>query len=381
MGIVSQRQTTKIAFTLGDNTWTVEKDASVAVSADYGAFSDIGGSTLVNHGLIFSGWSGGSQACVTFLGDNATIVNKAGASIVGYEGGVVVNGNHVSVTNNGSMTGADEFGFLFGNLSQHVVLDNKGDIYGGDRGVWILTALDGGTIHNSGTIRSASVGVGVTSQPGLTTTIVNEAGGLIRGSDKAIEVNFGALSLDNRGTLAGDLDCNESANDTVVNSGKIKGTVSLGGGNDTFNGKGGTSGAVFGEDGNDKLTGGKKGDTLDGGFGNDKLTGHGGKDHFVFDETLDPALNLDRITDFAPGTDRIVLDKSVFVHAGGLGTLAGKAFHVGTHAGDHSDRIIYDDATGKLFYDDDGKNGVNQIQFAKLDKGLHLHATDFLVIA
>ncbi len=379
MGIVSQNQATKITFTVGDNNWTVQADVAVAVAGDYAALSDINGSKLVNHGILFSDFS--LAVCVRFLGGNATIINDAGASIIGENGGITVNGSGATITNRGSVIGAAEFGVLFGSSSDNVVLNNKGDIYGGTRGVFVLSVVDGGTIDNSGVIRSDGIGIKVSSQTGLTTTVVNEAGGVIRGGDASVSVAFGALSLDNRGILTGDVVCTETAADVIANSGKIKGAVFLGNGNDTFNGKGGTSGKVFGENGNDKLTGGKKADTLDGGSGNDKLTGGAGKDHFVFDETLDPALNVDKITDVKPGTDKILLDDDIFVHVGALGTLAGKAFHVGTHAGDHSDRIIYDDATGKLFYDDDGKNGVNQIQFAKLDKGLHLHATDFLVIA
>ena len=51
-----------------------------------------------------------------------------------------------------------------------------------------------------------------------------------------------------------------------------------------------------------------------------------------------------------------------------------------TAAQDASDRIIYDTATGDLYYDSDGINGAAAIKFATLDNiPLNLSAGDFLV--
>src|SRR3954447_16292212 len=63
-----------------------------------------------------------------------------------------------------------------------------------------------------------------------------------------------------------------SGADTMINDGTIQGDVQLGGGNDSFDGHAGTlSGAVYGVDGDDVLTGGGGGDTLDGGAGDDVI--------------------------------------------------------------------------------------------------------------
>jgi Ca2+-binding RTX toxin-like protein len=59
----------------------------------------------------------------------------------------------------------------------------------------------------------------------------------------------------------------------------------------------------------------------------------------------------------------------------------GSEFHKGSAAHDGNDYIIYDKTTGNLYYDDDGTAGDPEVQFAKLDKGLHLHASDFIVFA
>src|SRR3954451_8647787 len=67
--------------------------------------------------------------------------------------------------------------------------------------------------------------------------------------------------------------------DTMINDGTIEGDVQLGGGNDSFDSHAGTvSGAVYGFDGDDTLTGGSANDTLDGGAGDDVLDGGSGAD-------------------------------------------------------------------------------------------------------
>ena len=49
-------------------------------------------------------------------------------------------------------------------------------------------------------------------------------------------------------------------------------------------------------------------------------------------------------------------------------------------AGDATDRIIYDSATGALNYDADGLGGADAVQFAKLQTGLSLTNADFFII-
>lgn len=139
-------------------------------------------------------------------------------------------------------------------------------------------------------------------------------------------------------------------------------------------------GGSWGNDGNDRLTGGSGDNWLNGGDGKDILTGGGGNDLFIFDTKIRSA-NIDTITDFNVKDDTIWLDRDVFTKAGKVGDLSSGAFHIGAKAHDASDRIIYDKATGKLFYDADGDGGGAAIQFALLGKGLALTASDFDIIA
>ena len=82
------------------------------------------------------------------------------------------------------------------------------------------------------------------------------------------------------------------------------------GGNDKLLGNGGAD-HLYGGSGNDVLRGGRGGDWLTGGAGNDKIWGGPGADYFLFDADLDNG--LDRIRDFDPGLDRIVIE-----HLGGF---------------------------------------------------------------
>ena len=143
-----------------------------------------------------------------------------------------------------------------------------------------------------------------------------------------------------------------------------------GAGNDVING-----GA-----GNDNLQGGAGTDTLKGGVGNDTLTGGTDADKFVFNTALNALTNVDDITDFEVGIDQIGLENSIFTKLAATGTLSADFFHIGAGAADLNDFIIYDDATGALYYDSNGSAAGQQVQFAHLDPGLTLTHTDFFVV-
>ena len=142
-------------------------------------------------------------------------------------------------------------------------------------------------------------------------------------------------------------------------------------GTDNIDGTGNTSAnTLVGNDGNNVLNGRQ---------GNDVMTGNGGADQFVFNTGLGTT-NVDIITDFTAGLDKIVLDDAVFRNIGPLGTLANDAFNLGTTASDATDRVLYDTATGDLWYDRDGLNGTAAVKFAHVGAGLSLQASDFIII-
>jgi Ca2+-binding RTX toxin-like protein len=117
---------------------------------------------------------------------------------------------------------------------------------------------------------------------------------------------------------------------------------------------------------------------LNGGLGADALIGLGGADSFAFTTALGSG-NVDSLNDFNAAADTILLDNAVFT---GLadGNLAAGAFVTGSAAGDADDRIVYNSATGQIFFDADGNGAGAQVLFATVDSGTILTASDFMVI-
>lgn len=155
-------------------------------------------------------------------------------------------------------------------------------------------------------------------------------------------------------------------------------------GDDRFNGAGGND-TLLGGDGNDVMLGGAGIDYLLGEAGTDTYTGGAGRDRFVFDigKAFDARLiGIDRITDFRRTQDKIVLDKTTFTAIAGqrisfasVGTVA--------QAETSTALVAYIRSTGALFYNPNrnqagfGSGG----QFADLQNGLNLVASDFVVQA
>lgn len=131
-----------------------------------------------------------------------------------------------------------------------------------------------------------------------------------------------------------------------------------------------------GESGNDTIDGGLGDDTLIGGEGNDKLVGGPRDDVFRF---YTPSEGVDQITDFTLEEDIIQINDYGF--GGGLtsGILDLSQFTIGAGAADASDRLIYNDLNGDLFFDVDGTGAVRQVQIASLDSGLNPTSDNFVV--
>ena len=112
--------------------------------------------------------------------------------------------------------------------------------------------------------------------------------------------------------------------------------------------------------------------------GNDVLFGFGGADRFLFD-TAPGGAGYDSLGDFQAGTDKIVLDNSVFT-ALADGALPSSAFVTGTAAADADDRIIFDSTNGYVFYDADGNGAGEALLIAVIPSGQALTAADIVVI-
>lgn len=169
--------------------------------------------------------------------------------------------------------------------------------------------------------------------------------------------------------------------DTMIGGGGVEALYGREGG-DILSGAGGAD-RLAGQDGNDRLIGGA---------GVDVLTGGLDSDSFEFD-VAPGAENLDKITDFksrtTPGfqSDLIALESSIFTFSARENQpLEASRLHVKGSSGmygvfDTEDRIVYDPATGNLFYDPDGSGAAAAVIFAQLtNKPASLVAADFYII-
>ncbi len=119
------------------------------------------------------------------------------------------------------------------------------------------------------------------------------------GTNTAVRVNLGVTT--NQTVVTNNLRLTFSANNTIEN---IIGDS----GNDRLTGNS-LNNTLTGGGGNDQLTGQDGNDSLIGGFGDDLLTGGNGSDNFIFNSSN---LGIDAISDFTPGSDKIVLSKAIF---------------------------------------------------------------------
>jgi Ca2+-binding RTX toxin-like protein len=138
---------------------------------------------------------------------------------------------------------------------------------------------------------------------------------------------------------------------------------------------------LYGEAGSDFLQGGNGNDILIGGAGPDELTGGAGVDHFVFD-SLTTAADRDKVKDFVHGEDIFDISGAAFGAFANTpaGALPASAFVNGTAATTADQHLIYNQATGFLYYDPDGVGGAAQVQIAVLSTLPTLTSADFHII-
>ena len=130
------------------------------------------------------------------------------------------------------------------------------------------------------------------------------------------------------------------------------------------------------------ITGNALANQIAGGAGNDTLAGGAGADRFVFNQEPG-STNVDRLTDFATGADRIVLDGDVFT---ALGSAVDPAEFLASSDGSGAAgvRLIYNSTSGALYYDVDDAGPGEAVLFAVLGtRGARpdLDAGDFLVVS
>lgn len=131
--------------------------------------------------------------------------------------------------------------------------------------------------------------------------------------------------------------------------------------------------------GNDTIEGGGGSDTITGGIGRDRLTGGAAADTFVL---VPGAKNADTITDFTPDSDILQLSAAAFGAGLEAGLLDSAQFASNRSArpqtADH--RLLYENDTGRLYFDADGNGAADRVFIAILLGAPQLTADDFLLV-
>jgi serralysin len=332
------------------------------------------------------------------LSDAVHFKGKVEAAVLSGPGDLTMSGNGLDNTLSGNAganpidgrAGADVMRGLGGNDTY--VVDNAGDVV--DESV----AGSGGTDTVRSALVSINLGDTVHYKGALENILLTGSAGL------AATGNASANVLDGSANTAGNLLRGMGGNDVyLIGAGDIvdESVAGSGGGDsvrsslvsinlgDTVHYKGtlenilltGTANlAATGNAVANAITGNAGANTLNGGIGHDRLLGAAGRDNFVFSAALVPA-NSDTIADFTHADDTIKLENGIFKGMGS-GALQSKYFFAGAHAHDANDRIIYNKATGALYYDSDGTGAHAQVLFATVANHAHagIAVNDFLLI-
>jgi Ca2+-binding RTX toxin-like protein len=335
-------------------------------AADDNLLGGIGNDTL-NGGAGNDRLDGGTGAdkLVGGAGDDQYVVDNAGDVITELAGGgsdsvkasvtitLSATLEHLELTGSGNINGT-------GNANGNLMVGNSGNnVLNGGAGADIMS---GGAGNDTYVVDNVF-------------DFVNENDG--EGTDlvqSAVTFTLPAYLENLTLTGTGIIDGIGNSQDNNILGNAAGNTLTGGDGNDALNGAAG----------GDVLTGGAGNDILTGGTGNDFLIGGAGNDTFIFNTALSAVANLDHITDFSSADDVMNLSKSVFTALGTTGqALDVAAFRSGlgfNTAAEADDRIIYNTATGDLYYDRDGSGAAfAPVKFAVLDNHETIAANDLFV--
>lgn len=362
------------------NTGEAAGDTYSGIEGLYGSFHS---DTLVgnNSANILTGANGndvlyalGGDDTLYGGNDNDTLRGGLGADQLSGDAGIdTVNysqstvGLRVDLSNAASNTG-EAVGDLFVSI-ENLQGSNFNDTLIGDSGGNLITGFLGNDVIYGGVGTDRLQG-----SEGNDTLRGGVGADMLEGGTGQDVANYSAASAGVWADLAATANnTGEAAGDTYNSIENLQGSNFA----DTLNGDG-LDNQIQGFSGNDLINAGAGADKLNGMLGNDTLNGGSGADEFLFNTALG-VNNVDTVQSYSVADDTIALDDVIFT-ALSAGALAGSAFVTGGAAGNASHRIIYNSATGELFYDSDGTGAAAQTLFAVLSPALALTAADFLVV-
>jgi Ca2+-binding RTX toxin-like protein len=310
----------------------------------------------------------------TFAGISRELIPNAAG------GGIIVNGGSGNDLQMQGISGGDK---LYGNGGHDNLKGYAGDDFlsGGDGDDGLFPGIgndivEGGSGHDEAVFAGAFANYTITydattRQYRLVDTVGSEGTDLVRG----VEGFYFGDGYRTWGELV------PHQGDGLLLRGDTGGNLLQGGtGLDRLYGYEGND-ALAGLGADDILVGGAGNDTLSGGAGVDQLQGQSGMDTYVFDAPLTG--EMDNVVDFATAFDTFQLDALVF-SALLPGALNANAFQsaASTEALSTDARVLFDTASGNLYYDADGMGGAGAVAFANISLtglvGTLTHA-DFVV--
>ncbi|MDF8334788.1 beta strand repeat-containing protein [Novosphingobium cyanobacteriorum] len=342
---------------------------------------DNAGDTVAGNGKVLASVS------FTLAGGPALLDLTGTANIdgTGSEGNDTINGNSAANTLSG-LVGSDR---LFGNAGRDTLLGGDGDdTLGGGTDNDTLDGGSGNDLLDGGTGADKMSG-----GEGTDRYIVDNVGDVVIEAGTALDLVYTTVDFTAAvgvefisAILASEIgvtgDGLFTTNALVLTGNGSDNTIVGNDGDGTYDGKGG----------NDVIVGGRGDDTLLGGAGNDWLialdgrnsvTGGEDADVFLLSLNADGTSGVTTVTDFTAGTDKVGIDTDRVFGAGFDGELSAqsKAFVLGTTAADADSRVIYDQATGKLYFDTDGTGEKAQVLTAQFAANTVLSADDFLLVS
>lgn len=299
VGGVIVASTDNIAIFSTATDTSVHLDGTV-ISGDGAAIRLNGGTSLLSvgeTGIVRSSERNYTNTTVYLSAGNNTLTNHG--QIYGeYTTGILFEGGDNTGTNFGTIAGTSGvFLGLFGGTNDRFV--NAGDIVATDNSGVISTRYNNGiyaegdntTIINQATgtitansIDGAGIAVGHGAYGGNGSQVWNHGtvtSLLYWGVDFSSLDALHSAVLKNFGTISGGAGSfrGNTTGDHVRNGGQMLGDVELGDGADRYDGRGGSvDGLINAGDGDDWVTGGALGDTIEGGAGRDVLGGRDGDD-------------------------------------------------------------------------------------------------------
>lgn len=177
--------------------------------------------------------------------------------------------------------------------TQQVFIKENGIVNGSGEGFGAIgiTGYDS-LVDNDGHLSGRDYGVSFNGTSVRTRSELSNDGTISGGTQGIVKFGTEALRVVNHGTIEGGtysfLEASGNAVELIVNRGRMVGDVSLGGGNDLFDGRlGRLTGSIFGGAGVDILYGGADDDNIVGGTEADQMSGGAGNDLYAVDNIAD----------------------------------------------------------------------------------------------